>query len=305
MNKSFIVAAILLIAGALTIHVADRYSPSKISFANGKYAEVPLKVIGGHTYVKTLVNGKKSDWMVDSGWVEAAITDNIAHGLPGVSTCYTDANTRTCTKRYTVKNLQFLDSNGSSAATVAQFKGMGLLAKDKMAKEQGGTLGFWVFRNYVIKFDYQSNKFAVYDPKYFDQNRAEITDGFNLADARAEGHTFRIATKVNGIPVGSLKLDTGSLAIFLSYKASKLKGIDGLRKKTVRKEGLGFGGDYIETDFVKAEVEFSGLKRKLEIGLPSKPMAFTRGTGGDLGYPALKGLALILDYPGQKLYIKG
>ena len=174
-----------------------------------------------------------------------------------------------------------------------------------MAKNRGGTLGFWIFRDYVLKLDYQNSKMTVYDPKYFDKNREELVNGFKLADARADGHTFRLATKVNGIPVGGLKLDTGSLAVFLSYKASKLKGIDDLRKKTIRKQGLGFGGDYIETDFVEAELEFSGIKKKIEVGLPSKPMAFTRGSGGDMGYPALKGLSFILDYPGKKLYLKG
>jgi hypothetical protein len=306
MNKGLIGAGIaaLIIITCFVGSPGSKYSPAKISFANGKFVEMPFKIFGAHTYIRTLVNGQKSIWMVDTGWTEGAIADNLVKGLPGKRICYTDANTHICTKRYNVKGLELLDKNDHPAAKVDQFQAMGLDKKDKFANNQGGTLGFEIFKNYVLKFDYKGNRLTVYDPEYFDKNRDDLTCGFNLVDAEAEGHTFRVDTKVNGISVGKMKLDTGSSFVFLSHKAAQIKEIDALRKNTVRTEGIGFGGDYIKTYFVEAEVEFGGIKIKREVGLPSKPMAFTKGSAGDLGYPALKGLSFIFDYPSSKLYIK-
>lgn len=278
-------------------------SANVVSFANDKYFEVPFKIYEGHTFIHASYKGKIDYWMVDIGWVKAAVADDLVADLEGKDVCYKDADTQVCTKSYIIPEIQLLDGD-KSVASIKNFEAFGLGKKEKAATNQGGTLGFEIFRNYVVKLDYQKNVFGICDPKYFDQHKKEILEGFNKVDAKAEGHTFRVDAKINGIPVGRMKLDTGSFAIFLSYEATQLKDIAPLRKTKFTEGTLGFGGKATKMDVIKAEVEFGGIKMQRDVGMPDAPFGFTEGSAGDLGFPAFHDLIFILDYPGEGLYIK-
>lgn len=278
-------------------------SENVVSLANDKYFDVPFKIYGNNIYVRASYKGKVDYWIVDIGWTKAAIAEDLVTDLEGKDTCYKDADTKICTKSYNIDELQLLDGD-KSVASIQNFEAYGLGKKEKTATNEGGILGFEIFKDYVIKLDYQKNVFGICDPKYFDQHKKEILEGFNKVDAKAEGHTFRVDTKINGIPVGKMKLDNGSFVIFLSYEATQLKDIAPLRKTKFTEGTLGFGGKATKMDVIKAEVEFGGIKVQRDVGMPDAPFGFTEGSAGDLGFPAFHDLIFILDYPGEGLYIK-
>lgn len=278
----------------------------KILSNNGNYVEIPFEVYDNFTLVKVKFNGAVGKWILDTDWIfeDGNIFEDLINNIPGKQKCFTDINTNVCSKVVNAGSVSIVNSKGDEVAVVNNFKAAAVSFDDLLFPAQKGTLGANALKGKVVKLDYGcNNTMTIYDTQYFKQNKSSILKGFNLVNTKFNLNRFLAKTKVNGVSIGYMIVDTGSDSVFLSYSSgntlsSRLGPVNSFSQ-------IGYGNTYIKTNvYENVKVELGGIKQAVELSVPSEPIQSIKGAAGDLGYPALQDLVLILDYPSKKLYVK-
>ncbi|MGB3183877.1 MAG: aspartyl protease family protein [Cyclobacteriaceae bacterium] len=170
-----------------------------------------------------------------------------------------------------------------------------------------GIIGFELFRRFVVKIDYQNRELTLYDPQKFTPPRK-----FTEIDIDLNGYkplvTATLVTADTAIADQRFLIDTGA-SLSMMVKKDSAKSVNVPENNVARLIGQGLGGQLFGKVGRIEELQWSGFSVTAPIASFPEPMAESeivlfRDREGTIGGEILSRFTVIMDYQGQKMYLR-
>lgn len=272
-------------------------------FENGKSSEnIPFEFIENHIYLKVILNGTESVWILDSG-ASASVIDkgfaaelglNLEGNVKGQGVGSTIDVSFTELPPFSLGSLSFNEQQITAIDIKWLF--------DKVSdKEVVGILGYDFLSRLTTKIDYAKEVISFYHPDKFKY----IGEG-EIINAPLAGTMPTIPLTIDGEYSGTWRLDLGATGLSFHYPFAEENNLLDLPYT----EGIAFGagGEHLSrsSKFQTAEISDFTIQEPI-IDIP-----FEKGEGafaskdyiGNVGNAFLRHFVLYLDYKNQTIILE-
>lgn len=264
-------------------------------------ASLPFAIGGGHIVVDAAVNDHPLHFMVDTGGVFSAISNQAAQAI--------GLHPAPISQRFDI-----LDAGGAEITeyarirylTLSRFRSENLtLMISGMAPGEDGILAPDLLRNFDIELDFATRTMNLFKPPRCDDHVVYWTDDFVRLPMKItdQGH-IQIPVTLNGTTIKAT-IDTGAPATLIGDNAAKAIIGEGIETGQTRSFWGGAGGKVIGTVVMPDSFtigKFKWLSPSL-VSTPDKTGWHKDGSEMLLGLDILHDLHVFIDYKGGALYV--
>lgn len=271
----------------------------------GNKATIPFKLVNNVVFIRVSVNGHLLRFALDTGG-RNILDDNSAKragiegegarqaggfGKKSVSVAMAKVKKLTLADKVELRNQPFFIFPISGLSNV-------------LGMEFNGSVGYELFKRFVVRIDYANHKLTFIRADAFDQADAGTAVPFTSSGGGAP----LVRGSIDGIP-GAFKIDTGSVAALTLYapyvESHKLGSRYNATPATIVHWGIGGPA--------KARVARGGLLKIGSIAVNDPVLALSmaqKGAGankrlaGNIGDKILKRFTVTFDYAHQTMYLK-
>lgn len=179
----------------------------------------------------------------------------------------------------------------------------------KMGIPIHGILGYEFFKNFVVKFNYNSNKMTFYEPASFAYKKCKKCSEFDLSFYKNKAYiTLEVLSKLQVTKQVKLLIDSGSSdALWLFDEKDFLT--ENPKNYFDDYLGQGLNGNIFGKRSKIAEVTIGAFKLKdVKVAFPESEnfenVHILEGRNGSIGNELLKRFTVILDYQSNKITLK-
>jgi len=264
--------------------------------------DIPIKYFGSHLFIEVLVNGKKGNFVIDTGAGKSVLDFQFCDELGiekkgsipsmGIDNASENMSFVNC-KSLTIQSLTLTDQ-------VFIAVDMNKILMQVYGFKVDGMLGFDFFSRFITKIDYAKEILSVYDPAIY-----KYEGSANILPIKIDRTVSTIA-KVDDQYNGNWLIDTGAGTTSFHYPFAKENNFQNRKGFFSTKGGL--GGDYISKSsrFEKFEIGNFVIDQPI-LSFPDKPskgaLAF-KSRIGNLGNDILRHFIIFLDYTNNQLILE-
>lgn len=264
-------------------------------FAPGENSvDIPFKLVNNQILVPLEINGKKQEWLLDSGANSTVIDKGYARSLGILPQGKFKGRGAHSTFFYSYVRGPEIRLNGLKIDRQ-------LIVAFDIPLDYNGILGYDFLSRFVTRIDYRRKIVSFYDPGPFRY------DGYGkTVDAPVMGKDLTVGVIIDGKYKGRWRVDLGAAFTTFHYPYASENRLLTLKGKLHFSTGVG-GGSKLRT--VRFQTINIGGKmiHNPEIAVPIQPTGgsfFHHGLAGNLGNSILGQFTLYLDYKNQQIIIE-
>ncbi len=261
--------------------------------------DIPFEFIENHIYLKIMLDGRETLWVLDSGAGRSVIEKNFAESLglklegqiEGKGAHGTVDVSFTTLPPFSLPGVEFTEQK----IIAIDLAGLFQRALDLDVK---GILGYDFLSRFVTKIDFANEKLSLYNPETF-----KYKGPGTVLETPIQGNMFAVPVTVDGKYTGNWTLDLGAGGSGFHYPFAEKNGL--LTRSGVQIMARGAAAKFTETAALFETITIGEFTlHKPILGVPS-----AKGEGafaseeriGNLGNTVFRHFTLYLDYHRQQV----